>query len=202
MAESDITLNPGTGGERIRTRTDSTGRHEQAVYRPGEDTFYVYSEATIGPNKFPIVLNNAAGSGVFIQCRKLFCTNITAANVVVQRFDIKRGTSVTAGTALTPVKADSLNANLPAQVTAWREPTAMGTETLLFPWMTVTTAHATTQPLTTAMFQQGVNILMESDTVQEFTLQPGEVFGVKQNGGTAAGTLMGWTLVFTVTSLA
>jgi hypothetical protein len=206
MPEDSILLDPGTGGERLRTRSSTIGGnevHEQGVYRPGEDTYYAYADA-IAPaaSKHMITIANASGSGVFVQLRKLFVINISGGTAAVIRFDMRKGTTIAGGTTVTPVKADSLNPNLPAGVTVVTGATTFNGSTLLFPWLSLNTANTTTQPLTTAMFQQATNILIEADTVQELTLQPAEAASLQQNSGSAATTgTFGFLLAFTMTSL-
>jgi hypothetical protein len=203
VPETNIELDFASGGSDLRTRTSTQGAntvHEQAVYMPGPDTYYAYVDNVVPAlNKHHIGIFNASGSGKVVQCRKLFCVNLHTALItgVILRFDVRKITALTGGSAITPVKANTLSPNLPAQITSSSAPTAVGTETLLFPWLTLSEENPTAQAITTAVYQQAVNILAEGGTVQEYTLREGEGLSVKQITSSTVGSF-GWILVFTV----
>lgn len=194
-------LPPDSTGKKIRTRTRIEGAdtvHEQAVYTPGADTYYAYADAVVfAQNKQHISIFNGATSGVVLKVRKLFAVNLQTAAItgIVNRFDIKRSTAQSAGTALTVNKADTAEPNLPAAVLVATGATV--TEgNLLFPWMTTSEETPATQALNVTQFQQSINVLIEADPLQELTLREGEGFTVKQITASTVGSF-GWLAVFT-----
>lgn len=194
-------------GKKVRTRERVEGAdtvHEQAIYRPGLDTFYAFADAVVpAAGKSHIALLNPAASGKALQARKLFCVNLQTGAITgaVVRFNVCRnsgaGVGLAGGTSVVPRKADSLNAALPSGVLCASGATVGGTEEVLFPWITNTEERPATQPLNVADFQQATNILMEGETIEELSLNPGEALSMKQITSVTAGSL-GWILVFTV----
>jgi len=202
MPNDNILLDPGTGGEKLRTRTstiDTFEVHEQSIYMPGADTFYAYADnVSFANNKHHIGIFNASSSGKVISLRKLFAINLHTATAtgIVQRFNINKITSMSGGTSITPVKSNTLNDNLPAQITVAAGPT-VGGASIMFPWMSLSEENPTTNAVSQAVYQQATNILMEGGPIQEFTLREGEGMSVAQAINSTVGTF-GWILVFTV----
>jgi hypothetical protein len=202
MPESFIGLVPDGTGKRIRTRTRQVAgedRHEQYVTLAAAETWFAYADAVaFAQNKQHITLFNATGSGKLVKARKLFAYNLQTAAVtgVSCRFDLKRVTAGSAGTAITSAPADSLNAALPAGVAA-RTNATVTEGAILFPWLTSTDEELATPALSKGAFQQSTNILIEGNEVQELALREGEGLTVKQITNTTVGSY-GWLIVFTV----
>jgi hypothetical protein len=202
MPEGFIQLPLDGAGKRMRTRARTIGGqevHEQASYRPGADTYFALADNVAhAANKHHISLFNGAASGRVVQVRKLFAVNLSTGAVtgVAERFDCRRSTAQTAGTAITPTPADSTNPALPAAIVCATGATVTN-GALLWPFLTLNEEVTATQPLTTAGFQQSMNIMLEADSIQELTLRPGEGFTVQQITASTVGSFA-WILAFTV----
>lgn len=202
MPESYVQLPADGAGKKLRTRQRTIGANvveEQAVYRPGIDTFYAYADAVaFAANKHHIGIFNGALSGRVVQVRKLFAVNLQTGAVsgAVARFNIQRISAMTLGTAVVPQPADTANAALPATISVATGPTCTDAG-VLFPWVTQTDEETAVPALSKALFQQSVNMLMEGESIQELTLRPGEGMSVKQITASTVGSF-GWILVFTV----
>lgn len=201
MPESFIQLAPDSTGKQLRTRTKTIlGQtvHEQAVYQTGLPTFYAIADAVaFAANKHHIALFNGAGSGKMVAIRKLFHINLSLAAVtgVAVRFDVKRSTAQSAGTAITPVSCDT-DDTLPAGITVATGATV--TEgSLLYP---VTTQNDELNAANTAIanyLMQATNLQPEGNEIKELRLRPGEGLTVKQITSTTVGSFA-WLVVFTV----
>lgn len=201
MANDFLALPPDSTGKKLRTRSSTVSGnvvHEQATYRAGAQTFYAYADnVAFAANKHHISLFNAVGSGLVLQVRKLFPVNLASAAVagVAIRFDVKRTTTQTLGTAVAMNPADTTNTSLPATILCASGAT-ITESALLFPYMSLNEEVTATQGLITAHFQQSVNVLLEEDTMQELTLREGQGFTVKQITSSVVGSF-GWIVGFT-----
>lgn len=85
------------------------------------------TDVVLAQNKSMFSLTNQSGSTVFVTIKELFLTNAqtTAVTGVVANFELRRITSHSAGTALTPVSHDSLD-TLNGSVTARTGATVAG----------------------------------------------------------------------------
>jgi hypothetical protein len=202
MAESFIQFPADGTGKKARTRLRTIGAnsvHEQATFLAAADTWVAYADnAAFAANKQHISIFNATGSVKVVKVKKLFAVNLALVSVtgVAVRFDLKKITTSSAGTAVTPQSMDTTNAALPAQVTV----TTGGTVTegaLLFPWITVNDEVGATNAFPTSVTQALGNIMMEGAETQELTLREGQGMTVKQITSTTVGTF-GWILVFTI----
>ena len=201
MAETFIQLPPDSTGKKLRTRDRVIGAntvHEQAVYQSSLPTFYALADTVaFAANKHHIALMNAAGSGKVVSIRKLFHINLalTAITGVAIRFDVKRATAVSVGTAITPVSCDS-DDTLPSGITVATGATV--TEgALLYP---VTTQNDEITAVNTAVanyLAMMINLQPEGPEIKELRLRPGEGMTVKQITSSTVGTF-GWLVVFTV----
>lgn len=164
------------------------------------ETWVAYADAVaFASAKHHISIHNATGSGVIAKLRKLFAINLQTATVtgVVGRFDWKDFTAAhTGGTAITPRAMDSTNAALPAGLTVKTNATVTPVNTR-FPWITSSEEETAVVALSKAIWQQSINILMESPESQEETLREGEGRTMQQVGTSTVGSF-GWILVFTV----
>ena len=201
MAETFIQLPPDSTGKKLRTRDKLIGGqtvHEQAVYQTALPTFYVLADAVaFAANKHHLSIMNAAGSGKLVSIKKLFHINLSLGAVtgVALRFDIKRATAVSAGTAITPQSCDTDDV-FPAGITI----NTNGTVTegaLLYP---VTTQNDEITAANTAVanyLAMMINLQPESPELKEFRLRPGEGFTVKQITSSTVGSFA-WFAVITV----
>jgi len=201
MTEGIVQLPADSTGKKIRTRERTIGANtvqEEGVFIAAGESWVAYANAVaFAANKSHIAIFNAVGSGKVIKCKKLFVINITAAVTgIIVRFDINRATAASAGTTITPVSFDTINAALPAGITV-RTGGTITDGSLLFPFMGLSEEETATQALTKASFHQFMNILMEGNEIQELTLREGEGMTVKQITSSTVGSV-GWILVFTV----
>lgn len=189
------TAGGGSGG----TVNQGTPGTSPWLTRPvGLPTFYALADnVAFAANKHHISIFNAAGSGKVVKVKKVFATNlqITAVTGAVVRFDIKRTTAQSAGTAITPVTMDSTNAALSGVTVATGATITEGA--LLFPWITVSEEQPATSALSINLFQQATNLILEGNEVQEPVLRPGEGLTIKQITSTAVGS-HAWLIAFTV----
>lgn len=199
MADGFVQLPPDSTGKKLRTRDRGTAGHDQYVAVSAAETWVALADTVASANgKQHISIFNATGSGKLVKLRKLFAINLQTAAVtgIVQRFDIKRTTAQSAGTAITPRALDTANAALPAQVTVATAATV--TEgVLLFPWVTSSEEETAVPALSKSLFQQSVNVLLEGNEIQELALREGEGATVKQAVNSTVGSFA-WLLAFTV----
>lgn len=202
MAESYTQVPPNSTGNKIRTRTKSIGGntvHEQAVYQAALPTYYALADAVaFAANKHHISIMNAAGSGKVVSVKKMFIINtqLTALTGVAVRADVKRMTAHSAGTAITPVSCDSLNASLPAEITV-KTGATVTESSLLFPLTFTNDEAGATQAFPSTQLMAGINWMPEGVEIQETRLRPGEGLTVKQITSTTVGQFA-WLIVFTV----
>ena len=202
MAESYTQVPPNSTGNKIRTRTKVIGGHtvhEQAVYQTALPTYYALADAVAcAQNKQVISLYNAAGSGVVLSIKKLFIINTQLASVtgVVLRHDVKKITTHSAGTLVTPVACDSGNPALPAGVTV-RTAGTVTEGALLFPLTFNNDEVGATQAFPSTTLLAGLNWMPEGQEIQEFRLREGDGLTIKQITNSAVGQFA-WFVVFTL----
>ena len=201
MPETFIALPPDSTGKKLRTRSKVIGGqtvHEQAVYQTALPTFYILADAVaFAANKHHLSIMNTAGSGKLLSVKKLFHINLSLGAVtgVALRFDVKRATAVSGGTAITPQSCDT-DDTFPAGITI----NTNGTVTegaLLYP---VTTQNDEITAANTAVanyLAMMSNLQPESPELKEFRLRPGEGFTVKQITSSTVGSFA-WFAVITV----
>lgn len=201
MPESFIQLPPDSTGKQLRTRTKTIlGQtvHEQAVYQTALPTFYAVADAVaFAANKHHISIFNGAGSGKMVTIRKLYHINLALAAVtgVAVRFDARRSTVQSAGTAITPISCDT-DDTLPAGITVATGATVTNGG-LLYP---ITTQNDEITAANTAIanyLMQFGNLALESPELKELRLRPGEGFTVQQITSTTVGSFA-WLMAFTV----
>jgi hypothetical protein len=202
MAESYTQVPPNSTGNKIRTRTKVIGGntvHEQAVYQTALPTYYALADAVAcAQNKQVISIFNAAGSGRILSIKKLFIINTQLANVtgVMLRHDVKKITTHSAGTVVTPVLCDTDNPALPAEVTVRTAGTVTEGATL-FPLTFNNDEVGATQAFPSVQLLAGLNWMPEGQEIQEFRLREGEGITVKQITNSAVGQFA-WFVVFTL----
>lgn len=187
----------------MRTRTRLQGAdtvHEQAVFTAAMPTFYALADAVaLAANKHHISIFNQAGSNQVISIKKIFQINLslTAVTGVALRFDVKRATAVSAGTAITAQSMDSTDSAL-ANVTI----NTNGTVTdgsLLYPYITQSDEVTAANTAVANYLTQYGNLALESPEMKEIRLNPGEGFTVKQITSSTVGSFA-WLVAFTVES--
>jgi hypothetical protein len=201
MAESFTQVPPNSTGNKMRTRSRVIGAdtvHEQAVFNAAMPTYYALADAVaFAANKHHISIFNASGSNQLVAIRKLFHINLSLATVtgVALRFDARRSTAQTGGTAITPISADTTNPTL-ANVTVATGATVTNGG-LLYP---ITTQNDELTAANTAIanyLMQLGNLAIEGVESQELRLRPNEGFTVQQITSTTVGSFA-WLMVFTV----
>lgn len=158
------------------------------------------NDIVFAANKYHISILNAAGSGKVVRCHKLFAVNlrVTAATGVMLRFDTFKITAHSGGTVVTPEKMDSDNTDLPAQITVRTGATSVTLGNRFFGLPMINEEIGATGTLAVGThILQGLNLLFESERIQEIILRENEGLAVRQITSNTAGTY-GWLLVFTV----
>jgi hypothetical protein len=205
MADSYTQVPPNSTGNKLRTRTRVIGVdtvHEQAVFTGAMPTYYALADAVaLAANKHHISIFNASGSGSLVSIKKLFQINLSLAAVtgVALRFDMKRTTAQSAGTAITPASMDSNNPALPAQITVNTNGT-ITESTLLYPFVTQSDEVTAANTAVANYLTQYGNLMLESMEMQEVRLREGQGFTVKQITSSTVGSFA-WLMAFTVESL-
>jgi hypothetical protein len=109
---------------------------------------------------------------------------------------VKKISACSSGTDITPLKQDSLNDDLPAQVLV--KTTATVTEgAILFPLVFPDDEMLLTQNSMSQQLYSGINWIPEGFELQEYTLNEGEGITIKQITNSTAGTVS-WIIVFSV----
>jgi hypothetical protein len=202
MPESFTQVPPNSTGNKMRTRSRVIGAdtvHEQAVFSAAKQTYYALADAVAFANgKSHFSLMNAAGSGVVISVQKVFPINLSIGAITgaALLMDARRITAHSGGTTVTPQKADSDNANLPAQVTCLTNGTLTG-NTRIFPFVITTEEETATAALTKNSFMAMQNLMPEGVEIQELRLREGEGFSISQVTNATVGSYA-WLVVFTV----
>lgn len=203
MAESYTQVPPNSTGNKMRTRSRVIGAdtvHEQGVFTAALPTYYAMADAVaFAANKQHISIFNNAGSNQVIAIRKMFHINLSLAAVtgVAVRFDVKKTTAQSGGTAITANSADSANPALSGLQIATGATVTEGA--ILYP---ITTQNDELTAANTAIanyLMQFGNLALEGIEQQEYRLRPGEGMTVKQITSTTVGSFA-WLIAFTVES--
>jgi len=203
MAESYTQVPPNSTGNKMRTRSRVIGAdtvHEQGVFTAALPTYYAMADAVaFAANKQHISIFNNAGSNQVIAIRKMFHINLSIAAVtgVAVRFDVKKTTAQSVGTAITANSADSANPALSGLQIATGATVTEGA--ILYP---ITTQNDELTAANTAIanyLMQFGNLALEGIEQQEYRLRPGEGMTVKQITSTTVGSFA-WLIAFTVES--
>lgn len=202
MSGTFLQVPPDSTGQKLRMRQRTIGADtvlEQAVFQGALPTYYAVADNVAFANgKSHISIMNAAGSGKLVAIRKMYAVNLSIGAITgaALRMDARRITAHSGGTAVTPVKADSLNDNLPAQITVLTNGT-LTSPTLLYPFIVTTEEETATAAFTKNMFMAMTNLQPEGLEIQELRLREGEGFAVSQITNATVGSYA-WFIVFTV----
>lgn len=202
MAESFIQVAADSSGKRLRTydkTINSVVVHEQYVILAGFPTYYLQTatnSAVGSATNFHFDVFNASGSGVILKIRKLFLQQAFVNQTgVAATFEIRRTSAVgTGGTTLTAVKSDTLDANLPAQVTSRGNGTGGNTSAGLLCSVGMS-GEETDIGGRASMYY---NMLAEGNETKDVTLREGEGLSVCKTAGvvTTSGT---WSVLSVLT---
>ncbi len=204
MANSYTQVPPNSTGNKMRTRTRVIGAdtvHEQATFQGALPTYYAVADAVaLAANKHHISIFNGAGSGKIVAIKKLFQINLSLAAVtgVALRFDMKRSTAQSAGTAITPQSMDTDNPALSGITVATGATITEGG--LLFPFVTNSDEVTAANTAVSNFLTQYGNLVLESTEMQEVRLREGQGFTVKQITSSTVGSFA-WLMAFTVDDL-
>lgn len=217
LANDGIDVTPGAGAS-VATHLIGGKEHQVIVqadasgHLHGTLPTYLYSTpaAAMGASKLFFDLFNAAGSGKIIDIRGIWVipkTDVAVVGVVAARVDLYRTSAVgTGGTAhsyksptpdvgggnISPM--DTLNAALPAQITARWLPAGGAT---IAEWMIATYSLGEETSTSMAYLSQYQNILPNMTVGQKFALNEGQGILLKQGTVASAGSL-GFLVAFTV----
>jgi hypothetical protein len=190
MPESFVQVAPDSTGKRLRTLTRTVGGvevHDQFVVMAGTPTYYFQTPASaVAQNRVYIDIFNAAGSPNIFYVRKVFIQlHYAAVTGVANVFEIRRTSTVgTGGTAMTPVKADTTDANLPAQLTARSASTGGATSAAVMCFVPLTAEETSTVGATS----WAINAMPEGNETKDMNLNPGEGLSVVHTSNTTVGT--------------
>lgn len=199
MAETYTQVPPDSTGDKLHMRERVRGSDtvlQQAVFLDEAPTYSAVADAVaFAANKSHIALFNATGSGVIVKIHDLRYIDLSIAAVtgVGVRFEVRKASASSAGTAITPEKWDSGDAALPAGVTV-RTGGTVTDGNLLFPLglHNDEILLAGAQPTL-----DGQSILPKNQRTKPFTLRENEGLHVKQITSTTVGSFA-WLVIFTV----
>jgi hypothetical protein len=202
MAETSFQVAPNSTGNKIREHERTVGAddvREQAVFQTARQTYLALVENSVFANsKQHFSLFNGSGSGVVVRVQKLFITNMveTAVSGGARRLDVKKITTCSAGTDITPRKQDSNNDDLPVQVLVKTGATV--TEgAIIFPLVFPDDEMLLTQNSMAQQIFSGTNWMPEGYELQEYALREGQGLTIKQITNSTAGTAS-WIVLFSV----
>jgi len=202
MADSFTQVPPDSTGDKLHMRSRVRGADtvlQQSVFLSHGETWSGLADAVaFAANKFHISILNAAGSGKCVTIHDLRWVNLSIAAVtgVGIRFDVKKITAHSGGTALTPDAWDTINAALPAQVTLRTGATSVTEGNLLFPF----TANNDENPLTGLNPQMMGNSILPGIADPKsgaLVLREGQGLCVKQITSSTIGS-WAWILQFSI----
>lgn len=169
----------------------------QQAAAPTTPTFTAYIASAAGASKDHLTVFNAAGSGILLRVHRAAVGTANTAAVVgaMLYFEVQKVTS--AGTTCTSVTLrphDSVNAALPAQVTATANCTT--DPTVAWPWAACSLSTEETAAQPGAQSVPCYEAQRPTDaSPQPIILREGEGIGVKQTALAGAGTVGVWITV-------
>lgn len=159
-----------------------------------------YSSAAIGAtfaaNKSMLGIFNGTGSGQVLRVYRIWCLNnqTVAVTGVLTTFALRRTTAQSGGTAITPIKHDTLNVSMPAQVLVATGATATLSADLPFR----TWVWSNDEPLASTASSDEWQCLIPLNTVFDATgdaniepivLRANEGITIQHTGSTAVGVV-------------
>jgi len=193
MAEAFIQLPSDGTGKKTRTKSKTVSSnvvHETYIVQGADPTYYIFVAAqALAANKYHLAFLNAAASGQIIRLRKLFFLNAQLAAVtgVGVQFDVRRISSISGGTTITPNPMDTADGAL-TNFTCVSAPTSVTEGVLLYSWFTNNDEIGLTNAFPTAMLQALGNAMPEGNELKELNCREGEGFTVKQITSTTIGS--------------
>lgn len=193
MGDTFTQVPPDSNGDKLHMRERVRGVDtvlQQAIFLAHGQTWSTVADAVaFAQNKHHISILNAAGSGKCLTIHDLRWVNLslTAVTGVGIRWDVKKITAHSGGTALTAEAWDTLNDTLPAGITVRTGATSVTEGNLLFPF----TSHNDEIPLTGLNAQQlGNSILPGMGDVKSGALvfREGQGMTVKQITNSVVGS--------------
>jgi hypothetical protein len=201
MSEGFTQVPPNSTGNKMRTRSRVIGAdtvHEQAVWTGAMPTYYALADAVVfAANKQHISLFNNAGANQIISIKKIFHINLSLAAVtgVGLRFDVKKTTAQSVGTAITANSCDSTNPAIAGLQIATGATVTEGA--ILYPVITQNDEITAANTAVSNYLMQYGNLALEGAETQEYRLRPGEGMTIKQITSTVVGSFA-WLVAFTV----
>lgn len=177
MANGFTQVPPNSTGNKMRTRTRAIGAdtvHEQAVWTAAMPTYYALADnVAFAVNKQHISLFNNVGSNQVVSIKKIFHINLSLAAVtgVAVRFDVKRTSAQSVGTAITAQSMDSIDPALANVLVATGATVTEGA--LLYPVTTQNDEIAASNAAVANYLMQMGNLALESPEMKEMRLNPG-----------------------------
>ncbi len=217
LAGDSILVTPGAGAT-VATHTVAAKEHQVVMVADGSGHIqgslptYLYQTpaAAVGIDKLYFDLFNAVGSGKIIDVRGLWLipkTDVAVVGALGIRLDLYRTSAVgTGGTAASYKSAtrdvaggnispmDTVNAALPAQVTARWLPTAGAT---ISEWLIANYSAGEETPTSMAFLGQFQNLLPVLPFGQRLALNEGQGILIKQGAVAATGS-MSFLVAFTI----
>jgi len=192
VADSLVQVPPDSTGAKMRTRTRVIGGntvHEQYIAQGADPTYYVWSTpAACAQNRQVLALLNTSSTQV-IKLRKLFLINaqLTAVTGVGLQYDVKRISTLTGGTAITPNPADTADGAMTGFTCASGGTVTEGV--LLYSWYTMNDEVGLTAAAAVGGYlQASISMQPEGNEVKELNLRNGEGFTVKQITNSTVGS--------------
>ena len=202
MAETSFQVAPNSSGNKVREHERLVGSdnvREQAVFQSARQSYIALVEnSQFANSKQHLSIFNGSGSNSVIRVQKLYIANMveTAVSGGAGRLDIKKITACSSGTDLTPIKQDSTNDDLPAQILLKTGATV--TEgSIIFPLVFPDDEMLLTQNSMAQQIFSGINWIPEGYELQEFTLREGEGLTIKQITNSTAGNVS-WIVLFSL----
>lgn len=197
QANDSILVTPGSGAA-VATHLANAKEHQVVMIAGSHghiwgdtDTFIVntaFSANVAAARTTHFDLFNAAGSGKVLELVGLFIIpSLAAVTGVGLSWELIKTTTVgTGGVVLTPRKNDSVDADLPAQITARSKPTAGATTEFIWTYL-ATSSEETSTYATMASTLNHLGFSASPD-VQMLTLREGQGIKIDQTTNSAVGT--------------
>jgi hypothetical protein len=191
MAKAFTQVPPDSTGDKLRMRSMVDGAdtvNDQGVFIAALPSYLAVADAIVpAANKHFISLFNNSGTNqtVYLQSLKLVNLSIAAVTGVMLRFEVRRTTAQSAGTAVTPVLLDTRNPALSGILCATGATITDGA--LLKPVIRNSDEHTAAVGNVYPLIEE-LNLLEQNDGGQSYTLRPGEGITLKQVTSSTVGS--------------